>query len=200
MVEARMSPWERKDLPVSPALDANLRALYASPPRAYHNASHVDEVLARFDEARAEMTDARVAFYALLFHDAIYVAGRKDNEAKSAEAFRASGLVPDVAQKVSDVILATAHHGRINAKDVDSDTALALDCDMAIVGASPERFDQYDAQIAEEYSGIVPAFLYKIGRKKFLRSLLDRERIYLSNFFHERYDARARANLTRSLG
>jgi predicted metal-dependent HD superfamily phosphohydrolase len=184
--------WQREGLPVSTALEARLRALYAVPPRAYHNASHVDEVLARFDEARAGMRDPRVPFYALLFHDAIYVAGRKDNEEKSAQAFLAEGLVPDVAEKVRDVILATARHGRILPSEVDADTALALDCDMAILGASPERFAEYDAQIAEEYAGTV---LYSFGRKKFVKGLLARERLYLSDFFHARFDAQARANL-----
>lgn len=176
-----------------------MRALYATPPRAYHNASHVDEVLLRFDEARVEMQDPRVPYYALLFHDCIYVAGRKDNEEKSAEAFLGTGLVPDVASKVASVILATARHGKLSPKDVDDDTALALDCDMAILGASPERFDEYDTQIAQEYSGIIASMLYSVGRKRFLKGLLECERIYLSEYFHRRYDRQARANLRSAL-
>jgi predicted metal-dependent HD superfamily phosphohydrolase len=193
------SGWSREGLVVSPAVEARLRALYATPPRAYHNAAHVDEVLARFDEARPLLRDPRVAFYALLFHDAVYVAGRKDNEEESARAFRAEGLAPEVADAVCAVILATARHGRIERHEVDGDTALALDCDMAILGASPARFQEYDAQIAQEYAGFVTGLFYRQGRRRFLAGLLARERIYLSDFFHARLEAQARANLSAAL-
>ena len=192
--------WARDGLPVEPALEARLRALYATPPRAYHCAAHVDEVLARFDECRHLLLDPRVVFWALLFHDAVYLAGRKDNEERSAEAFRAAQVLPALAAEVCAVILATARHGKIERREVDADTALALDCDMAILGASPERFREYDAQIAEEYSGLVTSLFYRAGRRRFLQGLLDRERIYLSDFFHARLEAQARANLTAALG
>ena len=68
--------WSRPGLTVSDALEAQLRVMYATPPRAYHNASHIDEVLARFDECRPLLEDVESVFYALLFHDAIYVAGQ----------------------------------------------------------------------------------------------------------------------------
>ena len=71
---------------------------------------------------------------------------------------------------------------------------------MAILGADAATFDAYDRAIAEEYRGRVPGWLYRINRRRFLRGLLGRERIYLSTFFHERLDLAARANLRRVLG
>ena len=70
---------------------------------------------------------------------------------------------------------------------------------MAILGAEPRAFDAYDRGIAEEYRGHIPGFLFRLNRKRFLKGLLARERIYLSDWFHQRYDAQARANLRRAI-
>ena len=40
---------------------------------------------------------------------------------------------------------------------------------------------------------------YRAGRAKFLKTMLDRPRIFLGDLFHARYDAAARTNLTRAL-
>ena len=56
-----------------------------------------------------------------------------------------------------------------------------------------------DANGAAEYRGHVPGWLFRINRRRFLKSLLARPRIYLSDFFHERYDAQARSNLRRAV-
>ena len=65
---------------------------------------------------------------------------------------------------------------------------------MAILGASPAAFAAYDAAIAIEY-GHVPREVFAVGRRAFLAGLAARPRIYLSDYFHTRLDARARANL-----
>src|SRR3546814_14995053 len=81
---------------------------------------------------------------------------------------------------------------------VADDTRHFLDCDMAILGAEPAVFDAYDRGIATEYRGTVPAWLFRLNRRRFLKALLGKPRIYLSDFFHELLDARARANLRRA--
>ncbi|MBS1152427.1 MAG: hypothetical protein H6Q89_4125, partial [Myxococcaceae bacterium] len=101
--------------------------------------------------------------------------------------------------RISQLILLTARHGALTPADVDPEAALFLDCDMAILGAAPEVFDRYDAAIREEYAQ-VPAILYSLGRRRFLTRLLAAPRIFLSDFFHARLDAAARANLRRALG
>ena len=60
-------------------------------------------------------------------------------------------------------------------------------------------FDAYDRGIAAEYRGHVPGWLFKLNRRRFLKALLAKPRIYLSDFFHQRYDAPARANLRRAM-
>ncbi|MEP6907315.1 MAG: hypothetical protein ABI858_04945 [Pseudoxanthomonas sp.] len=188
-----------------------LEAAYASPPRAYHHFGHVQEVLHRFAEVAAGpgwMQPAEV-YLAVLYHDAVYEAGRKDNEACSAELAMAevARWLPELAidtLRVAELIQLTARHGQLLPEDFGDDGFALdvrhfLDSDMAILGADPEVFDVYDQGIAEEYRGHVPGFLFRLNRKRFLKGLLARDRIYLSDWFHQRYDAPARDNLLRAL-
>lgn len=193
----------------APQRDA-IRAAYAQPQRAYHHLGHVAEVLAqlRLVDAGPGWAQPKEVWLAAVYHDAIYVPGRKDNEARSAALAAehiARWLPAGVdADRVSQLILLTARHGRLRPQDLDADAypddaRLFLDCDMAILAADPARFAAYDREIAEEYRGRVPGFLYRRGRRAFFRGLCDAERIYLSDFFHSRCDAAARANLRAAL-
>ncbi len=195
-----------------PALQlAGIEAAYAVPPRAYHDFGHVHEVLRHYDAVAAgpgwvQPDEVRLA---VLYHDAIYEPGRKDNEARSA-AFAVADIarwLPDAgvdAGRVAALIELTARHGSFSPADfgktaVADDTCHFLDCDMAILGAEPAVFDAYDRAIAAEYRGHVPDWLFRINRRRFLKALLARPRIFLSGFFHERLDSQARANLRRAV-
>ena len=190
---------------------AEIEAAHASPPRSYHDFGHVREVLRHYHEVAVgpgwvQPLEVRLA---VLYHDAIYVAGRSDNEARSAELAveRILHWLPDAGidtARVAGLILLTARHGQHAPQDFGKtagadDTRHFLDCDMAILGAEPAAFDAYDRGIAAEYRGKVPGWLFRNRRRAFLKALLSRERIYLSDFFHERLDARARANLRRAI-
>ena len=204
-----MTPASSLDLP--PEQQAAFEAAYATPPRAYHNLSHVHEVLRHFDAVAAgpgwvQASEVRLA---VLYHDAIYEAGQGDNEARSADlAVEHIGRwMADArldTRRVAELIRLTARHGKLAPADFTDDPVPAdamhfLDCDMAILGADPAVFDAYDRGIAAEYRGHVPAWLFKLNRRRFLKALLARERIFLSEFFHARLDAQARINLRRAV-
>jgi len=186
---------------LTPGLERELRRAYAAPPRAYHNFEHVEEVMAHVASVPRWEQPVAVAL-AVLFHDAVYEAGRPDNEARSAQL--AAEIVPrelpehvDALPRAEQLILLTARHGRLLPHEVDPEAALFLDCDMAILAAAPERYDAYEDAIAREYAAI-PAELYRSGRTAFLRALSAKARIYLSDYFHARCDAAARSNLLRA--
>ncbi|MCF7220674.1 HD domain-containing protein [Marilutibacter chinensis] len=195
------------DLP--PAQLERLRAAYAEPARAYHNFDHVQEVLRHYRDVAAGpgWRQPREVELAVLYHDAVYEPGRGDNEARSAvfaveEIGRWQADAGIDAGRVAELIRLTARHGGFVPSDFDADPAPDdvrhfLDCDMAILGADPGVFDAYDRGIASEYRGHVPAWLFRLNRRRFVKALLQRERIYLSEFFHQRLEARARANLRR---
>ncbi|MGJ4728375.1 HD domain-containing protein [Luteimonas sp. SDU101] len=196
---------------LSPGQLHALEAAYATPPRAYHDFSHVAEVLRHFDAVAAgsgwvQPLEVRLA---VLYHDAVYEPGQKDNEARSAafaieEIARWMPAAGVEATRVAELIELTARHGQYRPEDfgktaVADDTRHFLDCDMAILGADPPMFDAYDRAIAAEYRGHVPGWLFRINRRRFLKSLLAKPRIFLSDFFHERFDAQARSNLRRAV-
>jgi predicted metal-dependent HD superfamily phosphohydrolase len=180
-------------------------AAYESPGRAYHNLEHVREVIRWFHEVGRDLgwRQSTEVFLALLFHDAVYVAGAPDNEERSAHLAREAIVqyLPQSgidAERVAQLIRLTASHGSASPGEIDAEAALFLDCDMAILGASPDVFDQYEAAIAKEYSAIPPE-LFRSGRRRFLERLIAADRIYLSDYFQQRLDVAARANLRRAL-
>lgn len=172
---------------------------YAEPHRAYHTAEHISDVLGWFDWAaeRTSWRDPVDVYIAILFHDAIYDPLSQDNEARSAALARDT---ISASPRTQDLIRLTASHAQLAPVSVenDEDAARFLDCDLAILAASPDRFDSYDAGIAHEYRA-VPADLFWQGRSKFLRGVLSRPRIFFSELFHTELDARARDNLSRVL-
>jgi len=185
---------------------AALETAYATPTRAYHNIGHVAEVLRHYADVAAGpgWRQPREVALAVLYHDAIYAAGRRDNEARSALLARdhiARWLAGEGidADRVAELIEFTARHGAIARDEVDEETRLFLDGDMAILGAEPSAFDAYDRGIAAEYRGHVPGPLFRLNRRRFLKALLKRERIFLSDYYHQRFDAAARNNLRRSI-
>jgi predicted metal-dependent HD superfamily phosphohydrolase len=104
---------------------------------------------------------------ALWFHDAVYAVRNHDNEEQSASWAQASneraGLPNAVGERLHRLILATKH----DAEPTSRDAALLVDVDLAILGAAPERFDEYERQVREEYSW-VPGFLFRRKRREIL--------------------------------
>jgi predicted metal-dependent HD superfamily phosphohydrolase len=187
---------------LSLGLRAELELAYANPPRAYHNFSHVTEVLRHFDRVTESVgwDQPLEVWVAILFHDAVYVPGRKDNETLSAVLALEAVVTHQLnvnAQRVKELIELTAQHGALN--EASGDTALFLDCDMAILGSRADTFARYDAAIAQEYAH-VPKLIYQFNRRRFLAKLLASPRIFLSDFFHKSLDAQARLNLKAALG
>lgn len=82
------------------------------------------------------------------------------------------------------------------AQPVSADAQLLVDIDLAILGADPERFDEYEVQIRQEYAW-VPGPLFRRKRREILMDFLARPKIYGTAWFQERFEASARDNLQR---
>lgn len=183
--------------PPSELLD-RLTAAYKEPQRHYHSRQHLAECLAHFDRVRDQAMKPGELALALWFHDAIYDVQGKTNEQQSAEwavnALSAAGAVPASQDRVWQLIMATKH----DAEAAEPDQQLLVDIDLAILGAAPERFAEYDRQVRAEYSW-VPSPVYTMKRKAVLKSFLDRQHIYSTQHFRERYEAQARSNLAAAV-
>ncbi|HEU5304530.1 MAG TPA: hypothetical protein VFU40_07795 [Gemmatimonadales bacterium] len=177
---------------------AHLSAAYAEPGRAYHTAEHIRDCLAHLDAARHLAEHADEVEAALWFHDAVYVPGGSDNEDRSAglaeAALLACGVLPEAASRIAQLILATRHL----TVSSDPDTKLVCDIDLAILGQEPHQFDEFERRIRQEYDW-VPEPVYRASRSEILAGFLRRRPIYQTEFFRERYESPARANLERAV-
>jgi predicted metal-dependent HD superfamily phosphohydrolase len=175
-----------------------LMAAYAEPHRKYHTLQHLDECLARLDELRSEAERPDEVELALWFHDAVYDTRRQDNEARSAEWARATALAHHLPGEVTERICRLILVARHDVEPEQADEKALVDVDLAILAAPPERFDEYEAQVREEYAW-VPGVVFRARRRKLLKGFLARSSIFKTPKFVEAYEGRARANLERSL-
>lgn len=179
-----------------------VRARYHEPWRHYHDWSHPIAMIRHLTAAELSgvpIEDPVAAVGFILWHDAIYdpQATHGRNERLSAALCRATfAAAPSSVDRAVAAIEATIDH-RLPSGPAN-DIALLLDVDLAILGAADPEFDAYDAQIAAEY-GHVPADAYRTGRAAILRRFLERDRLYLTDWAADRWERRARANLTRAI-
>lgn len=191
--------WAALDVVVAdPGAFDELLARYAEPHRAYHTEQHLEECFAHWGAVRGSAQRPGEVELALWFHDAVYDSRREDNEGKSAElareAIRRAGLDTAVADRVEALILATRHA----SPPPGGDAAALVDVDLAILGASAERFDEYERQVRTEYAW-VPAPLFRWKRRTLLQELLERPRLFSTAHFQQVAEEPARANLRRSI-
>jgi predicted metal-dependent HD superfamily phosphohydrolase len=157
-----------------------LVAAYGEPQRKYHTLQHLEECFSKLEELATVAVHPAEIELALWFHDAIYAINHKDNEERSAQWARTSALEAGLPDKVAQRVY------------------MLVDVDLAILGAGVERFDEYEAQVRQEYA-TVPDLLFRQGRSQILQAFLARPHIYHTETFFERYEQQARANITRSL-
>ena len=167
--------------------------------RAYHTPRHLEECLEQFDQVRALFRRPDEAEAAIWFHDAIYDPHADDNEERSADLadhlLGPAGVPTEYLAEIRRLILATGHRG---ARDPQDDAALVTDIDLAIFGSAPERFDEYERDIRREYA-FAADDEFRRRRAQILQSFLARPTIYATRAFADRFEARARANLQRSV-
>ena len=182
---------------------AALRGRYAEAGRAYHGQRHIDILLGLHAEVRDRLIAPEAVEVAIWYHDAIYVPMRSDNEIESAALLRTdlAGIAdPGVIEVAATLVLATRFHAVPAgiAPAVALDCAWFLDMDLSILGADAEIFAWYGAAIRVEYAAVAEAE-WRVRRPVVLGTFLEREQIYLTAYFHSRYDARARRNLAAAI-
>ena len=177
---------------------ASLLAHWAQAHRRYHTLQHLRECLALFDAHRALARHPGEVALAVWFHDAVYDTSRHDNEAASADwaarVLAKAGAATEVVQRVHAMIMATRH----SQAPATPDERLLVDIDLAILGAAPARFDEYERQIRDEY-GFVPEALFREKRGEILRGFLERPALFATPALSDRFEAAARANLALAI-
>lgn len=192
-----------EDAVLGDALLDRIRGLHIGPDRGYHGWSHPLALLALFDGVRERLSDPLAVYCAILLHDAIYEPRAGDNEARSAAlaADMLAGVVPgQTLARTIRLIEATAKHAIPDGLSADErgDMAMFLDMDLAILAAPEAEFDAYEAGVRHEYRE-VPELDFRAGRARILEGFLARDRLYMSPWGREVFEAKARANLARSI-
>lgn len=133
-----------------------------------------------------------IIFLVAFFHDVIYDAKKGDNEEQSDLVWKefvqqhnqsmelaAKSEIESIVGEVSRIILATKSHlkwkpeeGTTSAQEI-LNTEIFLDMDLAILGASPQRYLEYATQIKIEYQHVKPQDFCK-GRIAFLEGMLSK--------------------------
>ena len=173
---------------------------YTEKNRAYHNLTHINNMLqeaAKFDH---KIIDKTVLFFAIWFHDIIYDPLSKTNEKDSAEFAKKmlsqTNLSPASIQKCYDLILLTIKHQP--DKEAHLDDKLLVDFDLEILSRDWEAYKIYSEQVRKEY-WMYPAPLFKNGRKAAMGKFLERPTIYQTPFYQKEKEAKARANIQREI-
>ena len=195
-------------------LGESLLQAWEQPHRAYHHSGHLSQMLSDLDHLythRAQGSTPLALILAAWFHDAVYEGAPGEDERRSEQLASASlkplvtaGLLTDQElQMVSLLVRATATHKLPESADLPAgyepaDIQLFLDADMAILAADSARYRRYLRGVRSEYSHFDDE-AFRTGRTTFLRSILGRERIFLSEEALKLWEEPARANLRAEL-
>jgi predicted metal-dependent HD superfamily phosphohydrolase len=210
---ALISWWTHDIAGLSPEADplavaatgADLLRRWTEAHRRYHSTRHLVELFRSLEELEeaaeigaVEATTGRIAAW---LHDAVSDPHARPggNEAASAE-LAATVLArvdapADVVATVQAVIRMTDGHG---SDDGQSLTRAFHDSDLWILSAPERRFDEYCAQVREEYAH-VPDVIYRAARSTILADFVRRDPLYLTAYGQQQWDDPARANLSREL-
>ena len=169
---------------------------YSEPHRFYHDREHLAHCLDELDLATTLVAHPDQVEMAIWFHDVINEPGAKDNEQRSADFFRGLGgtlFDTEFANAVTDLILVTTHRETPSIPD----QRFICDIDLASFGCPWECFLRDSSAVKAEFTGTEEE--YYRGKEAFLRTMLGRSRIFLTDFFNRRYEQQARENIGRLL-
>lgn len=180
---------------------AGLEGRYAEPWRYYHTGVHVTALFNTLNRFVDHVQYPETVAWSILYHDTMYdpTAPRGRNEelsARLAESELRDILDYSVVKKVAQYVRATAQHV---SGELDSDMDFFLDADLAILGAAPDYYDRYAANIQKEYAH-VPSDQYRIGRIAVLQGLATRFEpvgLFRTKLFRDNYEIQAQENITR---
>ena len=174
----------------------HLLLMYSEPHRYYHNLTHIEECLLKFDQVSSRCDRPKEVEIAIWCHDVIYDPKKSDNEEKSAEwteeVLSKVSWDHESIQRVFNLVVATKTHDSSS-----EDSKILNDIDLSILAAPKHRFLEYCDQIRNEYNH-VPEDLYNMGRGKILLDFYNREKIFLTEAF-QKDEILAKENLKREI-
>lgn len=168
-----------------------LERFYEDQKRGYHNLKHIKECLKEMDTIYHELGKPLEVEMAFFYHDIIYDVSRKDNETKSSELAKERIGSEGICFLIEDTIK--------HREGIHPDSRYFIDVDLSILGKDWDDFIEYEKGIIHETSFQLNfnEATYKKKRKEFLAKFLERDFIFLTEKFREKYEKQARENIIR---
>jgi predicted metal-dependent HD superfamily phosphohydrolase len=154
-----------------------------------------------YDEIEKLISNKEAFQFTVWYHDIIYKASRNNNEEQSAllaiDRLKKLNLEKSQIELIKPLILSTKKHSVLSNENA-SDNSYLLDIDLSILGANWSVYQSYCSNIRKEYK-IYPTFMYNKGRKQLLKRFLDRDTLYFTEYFKEKFEIQARKNIKKEL-
>lgn len=172
-----------------------LERRYRQPHRFYHTLSHLNQCLFELDAAGVRVAEAPATEMAIWFHDIIYNYGASDNETRSADYFRGvarESMAADFCSRVCEFIVATQHTEAAQSEAV----AFTVDIDLSGFGLPWQAYLADSDALRKEADGVSDKRYYQ-SKLRFLEELQRRPVLFQTEYFRDRLEAAAQANITR---
>lgn len=180
---------------------ADLVERYGTPGRHYHTLDHASTVVDAVLSILGPGDDWGPVVLAAWYHDVVYDATWPPTANEGASAVVATQSL----QRLRASLSATGEVARLIALTVDHrpppgdrNGALLCDADLSTLAADRDDYDRYAAGVRAEF-GDVPDDRWLTGRRRVLRSFLDRTSIFHTLEGRERWESRARINISDEL-
>lgn len=190
-----------------------------SPERHHHDVRHLADMLKRLGTLAGETHHPDLVNLAAFYHGAVFSTSRRDtytrnggeDEVASAALARTElaelGIPEDNIDRICDLITGMKVRSRKGSEDcektttsmeaIDIDLLALCDAHLGSLAANPQRYAKYLDEIAEEY-GHIPKMAFFRARRKIVRRLLDRRRLFSSPLGRQ-WENQARENLQAEL-
>lgn len=171
---------------------------YREPHRHYHTVRHIAFCLRHMDPITADLVDPESLEMAIWFHDVIYDPRARDNEEESCRYFArmAAGSMRDrFIDRVNKLIMITEHQDVPQHRDL----RYMCDIDLASFAVPWSEFLNDSINLRREQSHKSDRDFYD-SKLKFLRGLLNRQKIFYTRVFYNHGETRARENIARFIG
>jgi predicted metal-dependent HD superfamily phosphohydrolase len=189
-----LSSWGADAATVAPVA-SDIVARYSEPHRRYHTLEHIEEML-----AVADSLDATAEVHcAVWMHDVVYEPTRPGSEAQSAayadDVLGTLGAPAAFRDEVTRLIETTVQH---DPDESDVNGLILADADLAILGATRDRYERYVRDVRTEYAHIDDD-AWRAGRTVVIDGFLHRPVLFHAWQLRESRETQARANLRAEL-
>ncbi|WP_412987218.1 hypothetical protein [Pontimicrobium sp. IMCC45349] len=205
MIENLKHRWtlfcSAEDSQLTSQLWTEIESQYSEKSRHYHTLEHLHNMFSAYDEIEKLINNKEAFQFTVWYHDIIYKASKNNNEEQSAllavDRLKKLNLEISQIELIKTLILSTKKHSVLSNENA-SDNSYLLDIDLSILGTDWSVYQSYCSNIRKEYK-IYPTFMYNKGRKQVLKNFLDRDTLYFTEYFKEKFEIQARNNIKREL-